>query len=185
MDRRYINLPLIRAARGLRGFVGAALCGLGVLACGVDVPNQPAVTSAELCANDFDTCVMPVLSGQIRRRGGAIVSCTDSNCHAVGGNGGRFTLGTDNSVNFLVAKSFVNFTSPHDSLLLVEPTQDDVSPSTVAAFHGGGEIFPSRTDACYLTIYNWISNQIPNQSTTGACGCTPVASTFASCGYPP
>ena len=185
MDRRYIKLPLIRAARGLRGFVGAALCGLGVLACGVDVPNQPAVTSAELCANDFDTCVMPVLSGQIRRRGGAIVSCTDSNCHAVGGNGGRFTLGTDNSVNFLVAKSFVNFTSPHDSLLLVEPTQDDVSPSTVAAFHGGGEIFPSRTDACYLTIYNWISNQIPNQSTTGACGCTPVASTFASCGYPP
>ena len=185
MDRRYINLPLIRAARGLRGFVGAALCGLGVLACGVDVPNQPAVTSAELCANDFDTCVMPVLSGQIRRRGGAIVSCTDSNCHAVGGNGGRFTLGADNSVNFLVAKSFVNFTSPHDSLLLVEPTQDDVSPSTVAAFHGGGEIFPSRTDACYLTIYNWISNQIPNQSTTGACGCTPVASTFASCGYPP
>ncbi len=176
---------MIRAIREYRGVFGAALCGLGLLACGVEVPNQPAATASELCANDFDNCVMPVLSGQIRRRGGAIISCTDGNCHAVGGNGGRFTLGADNTVNFSVVKNFVNFTSPHDSLLLVEPTQDDVSPSPVAAFHGGGEIFPSRTDACYLAIYNWISNQIPDASTTGSCGCTPIANTFTSCGYPP
>lgn len=171
-----------------RGFwkrlAGAALCGLGLVACGEQVPNQRATTSSDLCANDFQQCVMPVLSGQIRRRGGAVVSCMDSNCHAPGGNGGRFTLGADNDANFLVVKSFVNFTGPHDSLLLVEPTQDDVSPSAVAAFHGGGEIFPSRSDACYVAIYSWINNQVVDQSSP-ACGlCTPIASTFASCGYP-
>jgi hypothetical protein len=127
---------------------------------------------------------MPVLSGQIRRRGGAIISCKDGNCHAPGGNGGRFTLGADNSANFLVVKNFVSFTNPDDSLLLVEPTQDDVSPSAVAAFHGGGEIFPSRSDACYVAVHNWINNQVLDQ-TSAACGlCTPIASTIASCGYP-
>lgn len=162
--------------------VGAALCGLGLVACGEQVANELATTASDLCVNEFEQCVMPVLSGQIRRRGGAIVSCMDSNCHAPGGNGGRFTLGSDNSANFLVVKSFVDFTSPHDSLLLVEPTQDDVSPSAVAAFHGGGEIFPSRSDLCYAAVQGWISNQVVDQS---ACGvCTPIASTFASCGYP-
>ena len=184
MDRRHVGVPLIRT-RWFQGLFGAALSGLGLVACGVEVPNQPATTSSELCLNDFETCVMPVLSGQIRRRGGAVVSCADGNCHAAGGNGGRFTLGAYSAANFLVAKNFVNFTGPHDSLLLVEPAQDDVSPSPVAAFHGGGEIFPSRTDACYLSIFDWISTQIPDQNTTAACGCTPVADTFASCGYPP
>jgi hypothetical protein len=163
-------------------WVGACLCVLA--ACGDQVPVAPASQDADLCLNDFQTCVMPVLSGQIRRRGGAVVSCMDGNCHVAGGNGGRFTLGADVSANFEAVKSnFVNFASTHESLILVEPTQDDVSPSAAAAFHGGGEIFPSRSDACYVAIHDWMSNQVVNQS-SAACGlCAPIADTFASCGY--
>lgn len=157
---------------------------LGLIACGEQVPNTRATVSADLCANDFATCVMPVLSGQIRRRGGAVVSCMDSNCHAPGGNGGRFTLGPDNDANFQAVKNLITLTSPSDSLLLVEPTQDDVAPSAVAAFHGGGEIFPSTSDACYVALNSWIGNQVTSQSSP-VCGlCTPIANTFASCGYP-
>jgi hypothetical protein len=162
----------------------AAVCGLSVVACGERVPNERAVTSADVCQSDFERCVMPVLSGQIKRRGGATISCSDGNCHAAGGSGGRFSLGSDVNANFLAAKNFINLTSPDDSVLLVEPTQDDVAPSAGAGTHGGGEIFPSRSDACYLAIRNWASNQVADQ-TSPACGtCTPIASTFASCGYP-
>lgn len=182
MDRRYVDLFLIHT-RLWKPLLGAALCGLGIVACGVQVPNERATTSSELCVNNFQTCVMPVLSGQIRRRGGAIISCTDGNCHAPGGNGGRFTLGADNDANLLAIQNFVNFTNPDDSLVLVEPTQDDVSPSAVAAFHGGGEIFPSKSDACYVVIRTWINNQVTDQAACGAC--TAIADTFTSCGYPP
>jgi len=167
------------------GLLGAALCGLGLIACGQKPPNDPVVTASVPCANDFETCVMPILSGQIRRRGGAIISCADGNCHAPGGNGGRFTLGSDVNANFLVAQNFIDFTNPDDSLLLVEPTQDDVSPSAVAAFHGGGEIFPSKSDACYVAIRSWISRQVTDQNSQVCGTCTPVASTITSCGYPP
>lgn len=163
----------------------AALCGLSVVACGKQVPNERVTATATLCQSDFNTCVMPVLSGQIRRRGGAVISCTDGNCHAQGGSGGRFSLGADITANFNAAKNFVNFTNPRESLLLVEPTQDDVAPSAAAGTHGGGEIFPSTGDACYLAIYNWINKQIPDPNSTATCGCAPVADTFASCGYPP
>jgi hypothetical protein len=163
-------------------WIGACLWAL--VSCGDQVPATPASSDADLCLNDFQNCVMPVLAGQIRRRGGAVVSCMDGNCHVSGGNGGRFTLGPDVAANFEAVKSnFVDFTSTHDSLILVEPTQDDVSPSAAAAFHGGGEIFPSRSDACYAAIHDWISNQVVNQS-SASCGlCAPIADTFADCGY--
>jgi len=154
---------------------------MAMISCGEQVPSLVATTQNDLCQNDFDACVMPVMSGQITRRGGAIVSCMDSACHVAGGSGGRFTLGTDNNANFQAIKNLVNMTSPPDSLLLVEPTQDDVAPSAVAGTHGGGEIFPSRSDGCYVAISNWISNQVLTQ-TSSSCGlCTPPSMT--SCGY--
>ena len=163
---------------------GAAACAWAVVSCGQQVPSQAATSQNDLCLNDFQTCVMPVFAGQIRRRGGAIVSCTDSNCHVAGGNGGRFTLGADNNANFQAVKTLVNMTSPQDSPVLVEPTQDDVAPSAVAGTHGGGEIFPSRSDACYMAISNWISNQVLTQ-TSSSCGlCTALSNTATSCGYP-
>ncbi len=161
-----------------------AVC-VGLLAaCGEQVTNQPATSANDLCMSDFQNCVMPVLSGQIRRRGGAVISCMDSNCHVAGGSGGRFSLGSDVSANFRAAKNLVNLTNPSDSLLLVEPTQDDVAPSAVAGTHGGGEIFPSKGDACYLAISNWVRNQVPDQTSLACGSCAPIASTFASCGYP-
>ena len=163
-------------------WLGVCLCLLA--SCGDEVPVAPASQNTDLCLNDFQNCVMPVLSGQIRRSGGGVVSCMDASCHVAGGNGGRFTLGADVTANFEAVKSnFVNFASPHESLILVEPTLDSVSPSAVAGFHGGGDIFPSRSDACYVAIHNWISNQVVDQS-SAACGlCAPIADTFASCGY--
>src|ERR1051325_148591 len=113
MDRRHVNLSVSRR-RWFRTTLWAALCGLGVVGCGQPVPNGPpdatlGGTNAQLCQNDFQTCVMPVLSGQIKRRGGAVISCTDGNCHAQGGSGGRFSLGSDVNANFTAAKSLINF----------------------------------------------------------------------------
>jgi len=174
---------VIRERGAFACVIAAAACALALASCGEQVPSEAASTQNDLCLNDFQVCVMPVLSGQIPRRGGAIVSCMDGNCHAPGGSGGRFSLGTDIDANFQAAKSLINMTSPQDSLLLVEPTQDDVAPSAVAGTHGGGEIFPSRSDACYLAISNWISNQVLTQSSP-ACGlCTPPSNTMTSCGY--
>ena len=170
--------------RGLAQALWAGISLFMLAACGEPVPVAPAAENADLCLNDFQTCVMPVLSGQIPRRGGAVVSCMDSNCHVAGGNGGRFTLGSDVTANFRAVKSnFVNFASTHDSLILVEPTQDDVSPSAAAGPHGGGEIFPSRSNACYVAIHNWISNQVTSQS-SATCGlCPQVVNTSTDCGY--
>ena len=172
------------ATRGMAQALWAGVSLFMMASCGDPVPVAPQALNADLCLNDFQTCVMPVLSGQIHRRGGAIVSCMDGNCHVAGGNGGRFTLGSDVSANFEAVKSnFVNFASTHESLILVEPTQDDVSPSAAAGSHGGGEIFPSRSDACYLAIHNWISNQVTSQS-SATCGlCAQVVNTFTDCGY--
>lgn len=183
MDRSDACLSVIRVRRVFGSAIGAAACALAVVSCGEQVPSQAVMTQNDLCQNDFETCVMPVLSGQIPRRGGAVISCMDSNCHVNGGSGGRFTLGADNNANFQAVKNLINMTSPQDSLLLVEPTQDNVAPSAVAGTHGGGEIFPSRSDACYTTISNWISNQVLTQ-TSSSCGlCTPVSNTMTSCGY--
>ena len=174
--------------------ISAALCAALIAACGEQVPSEPAASSGtELCRNDFETCVAPVLSGQIRRRGGAIVSCMDSNCHVAGGNGGRFTLGSDMDANYLAASSLVNMASsdPNASLLLIEPVQDDVLPSAVAGTHGGGEIFPvassdPATNQCTAAISRWISIRVPDQTTDPRCGVcdtvTPVTNTM-SCGY--
>jgi hypothetical protein len=172
-----------------KGIVGGALGGLGLLACGQQVPNERAVTSAQLCANDFQNCVLPVLSGQIRRKGQGpteSISCGQLSCHAPNGNGGAFTLDVTNpSASLDAVLRQVDFTNPRDSRVLVEPTQDDVAPSPTAAFHGGGDIFPSLSDACYVTIYNWISNQVGDQSSPACGSCIPVADTYLSCGYPP
>ena len=71
---------------------GVAVGALALAGCGQQVPSQAAPAPGVLCSNDFQACVMPVLSGQIRRQDGATVSCMDSTCHLAGGNGGRFTL---------------------------------------------------------------------------------------------
>jgi hypothetical protein len=157
------------------------------MACGDPVPSQRQSATEVLCLNNFQTCVMPVLSGQIRRRGGSIVSCMDSNCHVVGGSGGRLLLVADATANSEAIKAnFVSFETVDESLILAEPLQDDQTPAAVAgiaSFHGGGEIFPSRSDTCYLAISTWISEQVTSQ---GACSsCSAIANTLTSCGYPP
>lgn len=178
MDRWHLDVSVIPVPGWLGRLTLAALCAASVISCGEPVPTQPSDSTNEVCAADFQTCVMPVLTGQIRRRGGAIVSCTDSNCHVAGGTGGRFTIGADSTANMQAVLNLVNFASPGDSLILVEPTQDDIAPSAVAGTHGGGEIFGSLGNACYQAIHGWI--------TAGSnCGvCTAVANTFTSCSYP-
>jgi hypothetical protein len=172
--------------KGVRHAVWGAACLLGLLACGDPIPSQQASATGALCLNNFQTCVMPVLSGQIRRRGGSIVSCMDSNCHVVGGSGGRLLLVADTTANSEAIKAnFVNFQTVDESLILAEPLQDDQTPAAiagVASFHGGGEIFPNRsTDPCYLAVSNWIGEQVTSQSTCSVC--TAITNTLTSCGY--
>ncbi|MBI3899568.1 MAG: cytochrome c [Gammaproteobacteria bacterium] len=168
--------------RNWKWVVCAAVWGWGLVACGEKVPSERVTSTSTLCANDFQTCVLPVLTSQIRRRGGAVITCVE--CHKPGGNGGPFTLDTsDPDASFNAVRQQVNFTSPDESKLLVEPTQDDVAPSATAGPHGGGDIFPSRSDACYVAIHDWISNQVADQAASSCGLCTAVANPTASCGY--
>lgn len=162
--------------------MGRCMCSVGgalaLAACGQQVPSQAVIAQGALCSNDFQACVMPVLSGQIRRQDGVTVSCMDSTCHLAGGNGGRFTLSaTDPNANMQVVTTLADLGDPHSSPVLMKPAEE--------VTHGGGRVLSGRSDACYLAVYNWISNQVDPAlgDTSPSCGlCTPVANTFASCG---
>jgi hypothetical protein len=157
-----------------------ALLVLALSACGEAVENAPVARGVELCQNDFQTCVMPILSSPIKRRQGDFRACTDSACHVSGGNGGRFTLSfTDMDTNVTaIMDNFVNFTFVDQSPLLAKPTAGD------PAFHGGDDIFPGPSDQCYVAIRSWLAKQVPTR-TDAACGvCVSVANPTASCGFP-
>jgi len=161
--------------------VGVAAGALALAGCGQQVPQQQAVAAqGVLCTNDFQACVMPVLSGQIRREDGATVSCMNSSCHLVGGNGGRFTLSaTDVSADMQVVQALSNLDDPHSSPVLMKPSEE--------VTHGGGHVFSGRSDSCYLAVFNWISNPVdPAQGDAStACGkCVPITNTSTSCGFP-
>jgi len=178
MDRGHADVPVGRWLRGLAlGSVGGALALAG---CGQQVPSQAVTQLGALCSNDFQVCVMPVLSGQIRRQDGVTVSCMDSTCHLAGGNGGRFTLSaTDQNADMQVVETLADFGDPHSSPVLRKPVEE--------VAHGGGRVLSGRADNCYLAIYNWITNQVDPAlgDTSPSCGlCTPVANTSTGCGFP-
>ena len=154
----------------VRGGLGVAAVALAVAGCGPQVPEQAVSQQGVLCSNDFQACVMPVLSGQIRRQDGATVSCMNSTCHLAGGNGGRFTLSaTDVNADMQVVTTLADLANPHGSPILVKPAEE--------VTHGGGRVFSGRGDSCYLALYNWI--------TSSSCGqCTPVGNTSTDCGFP-
>jgi len=165
----------------VRSSVGGVASALALAGCGQQVPSQAAATGqGVLCSNDFQVCVMPVLSGQILRQDKVLVSCMDSTCHLAGGNGGRFTLSaTDLNADMQVVTTLANLANPHDSPVLMKPAQE--------VTHGGLRVLSGRGDSCYLAIYNWISNQVDPAlgDTSPSCGqCTPVANTSTSCGFP-
>jgi hypothetical protein len=165
-----------RRRRVLQGVaVAAALVG-----CGQQVENGISPAQGVLCSNDFQACVMPVLSGQIRREDGATVSCMNSTCHLAGGNGGRFTLSaTDFNADMQVVTTLSDLANPPASPVLIKPAEE--------VTHGGGHVFSGRSDSCYLAISTWISNQVdPNLGDASPfCGhCTPVANTLTGCGFP-
>ena len=168
-------MPIGRLRRiVLWGAVAGTLAG-----CGQTVPEQAVVNQGVLCSNDFQACVMPVLSGQIRRQDGATVSCMASTCHLAGGNGGRFTLSaTDAGADQQVVQTLSDLGNPHASPVLIKPAEE--------VTHGGGRVFSGRADNCYVAIFNWISNQVDPAlgDASPACGkCVPVANTFTSCGF--
>jgi hypothetical protein len=183
MDFRHVDhLPITGWWRSVaRGSIVSVAAGTLVLAgCGPQVPSQAVTEQGVLCSNDFQACVMPVLSGRIRRQDGATVSCMDSTCHLAGGNGGRFTLSaTDANADMQVVKTLADLGNPHSSPVLMKPAEE--------VAHGGGRVLSGRGDSCYLAIFNWISNQVDPVlgDTSPSCGlCTPVANTSTGCGFP-
>jgi len=184
MDRRNAYLPVVHMRwyreSGRRAAPLGALLVFVLSSCGEPVENPPVTRSAELCQNEFQTCVMPILSSPIKRRQGDFRACTDSACHVSGGNGGRFTLSfTDMDSNVTaIMDNFVNFTFVDQSPLLAKPTAGD------PAFHGGDDIFPNSSDPCYSAIRSWLAKQVPSR-TDASCGtCVSVANPTASCGFP-
>ena len=162
------------------GIGGVAAGSLALAGCGPQVPSQAVIAQGVLCSNDFQACVMPVLSGQIRRQDGVTVSCMDSTCHLAGGNGGRFTLSaTDPAADMQAVTTLADLGNPHSSPVLMKPAEE--------VTHGGGRVLSGRADSCYLAIYNWISNQVDPAlgDASPTCGrCTPVANTSTGCGFP-
>jgi hypothetical protein len=178
MDHGHVDVPIEGWRRAVVwGSVAAGA--LALAGCGQQVPEQIATTQGVLCSNDFQACVMPVLSGQIRRQDLATVSCMNSTCHLAGGNGGRFTLSaTDVNADMQVVQTLSDLGNPHNSPVLIKPAEE--------VTHGGGRVFSGRNDNCYLAIYTWISNQVDPAlgDASPSCGqCTPVANTFTSCGF--
>jgi hypothetical protein len=160
-------------------FCSVAAGALALAGCGQQVPEQAVAAQGVLCSNDFQACVMPVLSGQITRQDGAVVSCMNSTCHLAGGNGGRFTLSpTDVNADQQVVQTLSNLGDPNSSPVLVKPAEE--------VTHGGGRVFNGRSDNCYVAVYSWIKNQV-NPALGDAdpsCGkCVPVANTATSCGF--
>jgi hypothetical protein len=170
----------VPVAGRLRLLLGGVTAGaLALAGCGQQVPEQAVATQGVLCSNDFQACVMPVLSGQIKRQDGVVVSCMNSTCHLAGGNGGRFTLSpTDVSADQQVVQTLSNLGDAHSSPVLMKPTEE--------VTHGGGRVFSGRSDSCYLAVFNWISNQVDPAlgDASPFCGkCVPVANTATSCGF--
>ena len=146
--------------------------------CGQQVPQQQAVAAqGVLCSNDFQACVMPVLSGQIRREDLVTVSCMNSTCHLAGGNGGRFTLSaTDVNADQQVVQTLSDLGNPPASPVLMKPTEE--------VTHGGGHVLKGRSDPCYVAILNWINNPVdPAQGDASmSCG-NCVQANLAMCGF--
>jgi hypothetical protein len=173
-------VPSVARRWGSVARVSVATGALALAGCGQQVPNQAVATQGVLCSNDFQACVMPVLSGQIRREDGATVSCMNSSCHLVGGNGGRFTLSpTDVSADQQVVQTLSDLGNPPSSPVLMKPAEE--------VTHGGGHVFMGRSDSCYLAISSWISNQVDPAlgDASPSCGkCVPIVNTSTSCGFP-
>lgn len=164
-------------------FLGGLLAGM-VSACGQSVENGPVTRTADLCQTNFQTCIMPIFNSPMRRSNLSSVSCMDSSCHVLGGNGGTFTLLSDTLKNYeILQNNFTNFQSPDDSPLLAEPLLDSVTRGTISGivtFHGGGDIFPSEGDLCYQKIKSWIAEQVTNQTSCSVCV---AINPTVSCGY--
>jgi len=164
----------------VRSGIGVAAVTLELSGCGQQVASQAVNQQGALCSSDFQACVMPVLSGQIRRQDGATVSCMNSTCHLAGGNGGRFTLSaTDVTADKQVVTTLSDLANPHASPVLIKPAEE--------VTHGGGRLFSGQGDSCYLAIFNWLSNQVDPAlgDASPACGgCMPVMNTSTSCGFP-
>jgi len=167
--------------------------GTQITGCGQQIPSEPVPTSAnQLCRNDFEACVIPVLTYIYNRKdtNGGVVSmdqsCRTVGCHAAesigGGSGGAFSLNYDVNADFLAVNSQVNFSQPDQSNILLKPLG--------LRNHGGGHIFNTTNDLCYVTLQRWVNNQVFDQ-TSASCGqCVKVPEVtdangthLPSCGY--
>jgi hypothetical protein len=143
------------------------LIGMVVLlsACGTDVNSTAITTGQTLDCLLFANNVNPIFNANI---GGK--TCAASGCHSVyGSSGGAFKIypgitvvnSPEMQANYLAAKAFSNLNSVADSKLLLEPL---AGAQSIVGSHAGGDIFPDTLDPNYVTIYAWISAQIPGPS---------------------
>lgn len=133
--------------------------------CGTDVNSTDVTTGLTLDCAVFANNVNPIFNADIGGR-----TCSASGCHSIfGSSGGAFKIypgitvvnSPEMQANYLAAKAFSNLSSIADSKLLLEPL---AGAQSIVGSHAGGDIFPNTTDPNYVTIYAWISNQIPGPS---------------------
>jgi hypothetical protein len=154
--------------------------------CGQTVAPAPAKTGSTLCYADYQKCVNPIFDAVIQgQKGPATCAANGTGCHAQpASSGGGFKIfqnaqpdSPEMLANFYSTMSFANLPDPPNSKLLLKPD------AAGRAFfpHGGGNIFPTTTDVCYVAIKTWISNSVKdaNAATCGQC----TAPVTSNCGY--
>jgi len=75
-------------------------------------------------------------------------SCAKSTCHVAAGNGLDFPMPVDYSAAYKRTQLYLNCGTPGASLLLTKPLAG-IDP------HGGGDIFPSTSDAGVQIFLAW------------------------------
>jgi len=133
--------------------------------CGTDVNSTAVTTGQTLDCTLFANNVNPIFDLNIGGR-----TCSASGCHSIfGSSGGAFKIypgivvanSPEMQANYLAAKAFSNLNSVADSKLLLEPL---AGAQSIVGSHAGGDIFPDTLDPNYVTIFAWISTQVPGPS---------------------
>ena len=160
-------MRLFRRSQEAGRLPASLLIGMALLlsGCGTDVNSTAVTTGQTLDCALFANNVNPIFDLNIAGR-----TCSASGCHSIfGSSGGAFkiypgivvTNSPEMQANYLAAKAFSNLNSVADSKLLLEPL---AGAQSIVGSHAGGDIFPDTLDPNYVTIFAWISSQVPGPS---------------------
>lgn len=170
----------------LMQWIGAAWLLLALGGCGGGSPlgNTPEVGNSQVSTNQvlsfayFQRCVNPIFLAQLQTQlNGTTVTntCAAAGCHASAtGAGGAFrivpsaqlvdlTSAANTVATIRATDMYKNFVSAQGETVINTPAQSRLlnKPELNGTLHGGGLVFPDKTDPHVQLITYWISNPAP------------------------